>query len=72
MVDGSGKGCSTRFLSAPSMRKVCDGEVEVKKRIVKIAVHYRRASHPPEQQPTGTSTAQANSRCKELNQPMLL
>ena len=28
-----------------------------KKRIVKIAVHYRHASQPPEWQPTGTPTA---------------
>ena len=39
------------------MRKRYDGEEVEKKRIVKIAVHYRCASHPPEQQPTGTQTA---------------
>ena len=33
------------------MRKGCDEEVEKKKRIVKIAVHYRRASQLPEWQP---------------------
>ena len=34
------------------MRKGCDGEE--KKRIVKIAVHYRCASHSPEWRPTRT------------------
>ena len=48
----SGKGCSRKLsqnkffdLSTSSMIKGCDRE---KKRIVKIAVHYRCASKPPE------------------------
>ena len=38
------------------MRKGCDGEEEEKKRRkeVKIAVHYPRASQPPEWRPSGT------------------
>ena len=45
-----------------SIRKGCDGEAEVEKEwIVKIAVHYRRASQLREQRPTGTPIARANN-----------
>ena len=48
------------------MRKGCDGEVKVvgkgKKRMVKIAFHYRRASQPPEWGPSGTPITCANIR----------
>ena len=45
--------------STPSMRKGCDGEKKMRKK-VKIAVHYRRASLSPEQTLTGMQTALAN------------
>ena len=38
------------------MRKGCDEEVELKRK-VKIAVHYCHASQPPEWRLTGTATA---------------
>ena len=55
---------------AASAPKMADGvwkgkEVE-KKRIVKIAVHYPRASQPPERQSTGTPTAHANSNANYM------
>ena len=44
------------------MRKGCEGEEKKKwKRIVKIAVHYRCASQPPERRPTGAPTARSNT-----------
>ena len=42
------------------MRKGCDGEKQ--KRIIKIAVHYRRVSRLPEGRLTGMPTARANSQ----------
>ena len=47
--------------STPSMRKGYDGEKWKKKRLVEMAVHYRRASQPPEWRPTGTPTALAKN-----------
>ena len=47
------------------MRKGCDGEEKWRrkeKRIVKIAVRYRRARQLPERRLTGTATARANIR----------
>ena len=46
-------------LSTPSMRKCCDGEKKMKRK-VKIAVHYPRASRPPERRLTGTLTPRAD------------
>ena len=49
--------------STASMRKGCDGDEEKweKKKMVKIAVHYRCASQPTERRPTGTLTTHAKT-----------
>ena len=68
--------CQKCFFECQSMKKVAlltmdlnlggkSGEKKKKKRIVKIAVHYPRASQQPERRPTGTASAHDNAiQCK--------
>ena len=50
------------------MRKGCDREKKRKKRIMKIEVHYRCASQPPEQRPTGTPFTRAKKLIYKYDQ----